>query len=348
MEPRRRTGHGRGELTPCRPPPIAAPRLAVVTKNRTNPAYGGALVGAKRSAARYGASLDYFAPETPDDIDEQAALLEKVIAGRYDAVIVMPAHESALDPTLDKVDAAGIPVIFVVTRPKRRRGVTFISSDDKALARATAANLFDHLGGRGDVVVIDGHPNSTTTPDRHAGFMAAIADYPGIRLLDARSGGYQRQPAHDVMRALLDRHPKIDGIVVANDLMALGVIDALHETGRRIPLVSINGTPGRDCRDQGGRHAVLHLVQYARLRRHRRRSGGAAPAERNDPGGNHAADGDHRRDERRRLGQALRGHARPSPGTMSSHPDDNSRCAAEKYLPTVRFMSTVLLGKKDK
>jgi len=224
-------------------PRIAAPRLAVVTKNRTNPAYGGALVGAKRSAARYGASLDYFAPETPDDIDEQAALLEKVIAGRYDAVIVMPAHESALDPTLDKVDAAGIPVIFVVTRPKRRRGVTFISTDDKALARATAANLFDHLGGRGDVVVIDGHPNSTTTPDRHAGFMAAIADYPGIRLLDARSGDYQRQPAHDVMRALLDRHPKIDGIVVANDLMALGVIDALHETGSRIPLVSINGTP---------------------------------------------------------------------------------------------------------
>jgi ribose transport system substrate-binding protein len=73
--------------------------------------------------------------------------------------------------------------------------------------------------------------------------MAAVADYPGIRLLDAQSGGYQRQPAQDVMRALLDRHPHIDGIVVANDLMALGVIDALHETGRRIPLVSINGTP---------------------------------------------------------------------------------------------------------
>lgn len=221
----------------------AAPRIAVVTKNRTNPAYGGALVGAQRSAARHGAVLDYFAPETPDDIDEQAALLDQVIAGGYDALIVMPAHESALDPTFDRVDAAGIPILFVVTRPKRRRGVTFVSSDDRTLARATAAHLFDHIGGTGDVVVIDGHPHSTTSPDRHAGFMAAIADDPGIRLLEAQSGGYQRQPAHEVMRALLDRHPRIDGIVVANDLMALGVIDALHETGRRIPLVSINGTP---------------------------------------------------------------------------------------------------------
>jgi ribose transport system substrate-binding protein len=220
-----------------------SPRIAVVTKNRTNPAYGGALVGAKRSATRHGAAIDYFAPETPDDIDEQAALLERVIEGGYDALVVMPAHESALDPVFDRIEAAGIPVVFVVTRPKRPRGITFISSDDRALAFATAAHLFDHIGGKGDIVVIDGHPNSTTTPDRHAGFMAALDAYPGIRLLCAESGGYQRQPAYDVMCGMLERFPKIDGIVCANDLMALGIIDALHETGRRIPLVSINGTP---------------------------------------------------------------------------------------------------------
>ena len=121
--------------------------------------------------------------------------------------------------------------------------MTFISSDDRTLAAATASRLFEHLGGNGNVVIIDGHPNSTTTPDRHAGFLTAVAGYPGIRVLDAQSGSYQRTPAHDVMRALLDRHPHIDGIVVANDLMAIGVIDALHETGRRIPLASINGTP---------------------------------------------------------------------------------------------------------
>lgn len=217
--------------------------VAVVTKNRTNPAYGGALVGATRVAARHGIALDYFAPETPDDVDEQAAILQTVARGIYAAVIVMPAHESAIDPALDSIEAAGVPLIFVVTRPKRPRGITFISSDDRVLARATAARLFDHLGGDGRVVVLDGHPNSTTTPDRHAGFMDAVADHPGIDVLEMQSGRYQQQPAHDVMRAMLDRHAHIDGIVVANDLMALGVIDALKAAGRPIPLVSINGTP---------------------------------------------------------------------------------------------------------
>jgi ABC-type sugar transport system substrate-binding protein len=218
-------------------------RLAVVTKNRTNPAYGGALVGATRIADRHGATIDYFAPETPDSIPEQIALLEEAAAGNYDAMLVMPAHESELDETLERIIRAGTPIVFVVTRPKRIRGITFVSSDDKALAAATAAHLFDHLGGSGKVVIVDGHPNSTTTPDRHAGFLQAAADYPGIEILDMQSGGYQRAPAHDLMRTLLARHPVIDGIVSANDLMSLGIIDALHETGRTIPLVSINGTP---------------------------------------------------------------------------------------------------------
>jgi len=218
-------------------------RLAVVTKNRTNPAYGGALVGATRIADQHGATIDYFAPHSPDSIPEQMALLKEASGNGYDAILTMPAHESDLDDTLEQIMADGTPIAFVVTRPKRVKGVTFVSSDDRTLAVATAAHLFEHLGGSGKVVVIDGHPNSTTTPDRHAGFLKAAEDYPGIEILDMQSGGYQRAPAHEVMRTLLAQHPAIDGIVSANDLMSLGIIDALHETGRRIPLVSINGTP---------------------------------------------------------------------------------------------------------
>lgn len=218
-------------------------RLAVVTKNRTNPAYGGALVGATRIADKHGATIDYFAPESPDSIPEQLALLKKAAAGNYDAILTMPAHESDLDDTLKQIMADGTPIVFVVTRPKRVKGVTFVSSDDRILAEATAAHLFDHLGGAGKVVIIDGHPNSTTSPDRHAGFLKAAEAYPDIHILDIQSGLYQRAPAHDVMRAMLARHPEIDGIVCANDLMSLGIIDAMKETGRKIPLVSINGTP---------------------------------------------------------------------------------------------------------
>ena len=37
------------------------------------------------------------------------------------------------------------------------------------------------------------------------------------------------------MHALLDADPLLDGVVVANDLMALGALQALGERGRRVP-----------------------------------------------------------------------------------------------------------------
>src|SRR5690606_8426099 len=36
-------------------------------------------------------------------------------------------------------------------------------------------------------------------------------------------------------RRLLERHPDLDGLFVASDLMALGALDALRAAGRRVP-----------------------------------------------------------------------------------------------------------------
>ena len=42
-------------------------RLAVFTKNRKNPAYVGARLGADRVAARHGCVVTHYVPDKPDD-----------------------------------------------------------------------------------------------------------------------------------------------------------------------------------------------------------------------------------------------------------------------------------------
>ena len=74
-------------------------RLAVFTKNRKNPAYAGARLGADRIAARCGCTVTHYVPDTPDDVDEQHALLQAAHAGRPDAVLVAPTHATALNDT---------------------------------------------------------------------------------------------------------------------------------------------------------------------------------------------------------------------------------------------------------
>jgi ribose transport system substrate-binding protein len=90
---------------------------------------------------------------------------------------------------------------------------------------------------------MDGTATAIASPERHKGFVDAAASYPDIRIVDSVCGYLLREPARAAALEVMRRHARIDGILVANDLMAMGVIDALKESGRSFPIASINGTP---------------------------------------------------------------------------------------------------------
>jgi ribose transport system substrate-binding protein len=220
------------------------PRLAAFTKNRTNPAYVGARLGADRVAARLGCSLTHHVPQKPDDVDEQRALLETALAARPDAILLAPTHATALNDILGRAVARGIPLLCFVSRPEGTPLTCYVGSDDRALARGIAEHLFDHLGpAGGDVVTIEGHVNAMTTAPRAAGFRDAAAARGNIHITASRVGDYQREPGRAAMAELLAAEPGIDGVLAANDFMALGALEAMRAAGRRLPIVGINATP---------------------------------------------------------------------------------------------------------
>src|SRR5690606_15266662 len=113
----------------------------------------------------------------------------------------------------------------------------------EAVAFGIASHLFDHLGGSGRVLLVGGHPNSSTTHDRERGFRAATALYPGIRIAKAVRGDYQREPARAAVERVLAEGLAFDAVFAANDQSALGVLEALRTAGRRLPVIGINAMP---------------------------------------------------------------------------------------------------------
>ncbi len=218
-------------------------RLAVITKNKDNPAYAGARLGVDRLASRYGTTVRHYVPDTPDDIEEQRTLIEAAIADQPDAIAMVPAHASALDDTVRKAESAGIPLFGFVNPFANIKPVCFAGSDDRALGEAIAERLCDHIGGKGDIVIMEGSPNAPTAVARHEGFRNVLRRRPAVREIGAARGDFHREPARRAMAALLDAHARIDGVICANDLMAFGIIDALRVTGRTMPIVSVNATP---------------------------------------------------------------------------------------------------------
>jgi ribose transport system substrate-binding protein len=222
------------------------PRVAVFTKNRTNPAYDAARLGADRVAARFGAAVVHYVPDAPDSVPEQIALIERAIAERPDAAVFVPVHETAVNDAILAFDAARIPLFNFITPTTIGQRLCFVGSDDRALGRDIARYLFAKLSARGRIVIVEGTPASATSRERLDGFHDALAAFPGITVRSSLRGDYQRDVARNAFLAAADELRGIDAVLCANDVMALGVLDAIAiaKSNRDRPLVvGVNAIP---------------------------------------------------------------------------------------------------------
>jgi ribose transport system substrate-binding protein len=185
----------------------------------------------------------HYVPERPDDIGQQIALVEQALRSRPDAVVFVPVHDTALNESVRKLNAARIPLANIINRLNAGERVCFVGSDDYRLARAIADRLFRHIGAKGDVAVMAGVPGAVTSQERVRGFEDEAKHWPGIRIVATRAGDYQHEPARREMERLLLEFARLDGILSANDVMSLGIIEALQAARRFIPVIGINALP---------------------------------------------------------------------------------------------------------
>jgi ribose transport system substrate-binding protein len=222
---------------------VPDPTIAVFTKNRTNPAYEGARLGADRVAAAHGIRTVHYVPDTPDDVAQQIELIGRAIADRPNAIVFVPVHEIAVNEAILEINAAGIPLFNLIVATTAGERVTFVGSDDAALATSITRHLAKRLGDRGRVVVLEGSPASPTSRVRHAGILTGIAMSRPLAVAASVRGNYQRATAAEAMAKLLAGGVEFDGVIAANDAMALGALDVLEENGLSRPVVGINAIP---------------------------------------------------------------------------------------------------------
>lgn len=214
--------------------------IAVFTKNSTNPAYEAFRIAADQIARASGAKILHFVPRQPDNVDEQKAMVEQAIKDKPDAIIFIPVDDVAMIPSVRLLNDARIPVILV-SNPLPGSFVTYVGADDFEIGYREARYLFEHLGGKGKIVVIEGTPAAPTNRERLRGYQRAFGEFPGIEVLGSAVGNYQTPDARRGMEKLLGEHQQIDAVLSANDSMALGVLDALKTANRTAIVIGING-----------------------------------------------------------------------------------------------------------
>ena len=182
-----------------------------------------------------------------DDNRKQAEDVHYFIDKGVDLLIISANEAAPMTPIVEEAYQKGIPVILVDRKILSDKYTAYIGADNYEIGRAVGNYIASSLKGKGNVVELTGLSGSTPAMERHQGFMAAISNYPDIKLIDKADAAWEREPAEVEMDSMLRRHPKIDAVYAHNDRIAPGAYQAAKKVGREKEMifVGIDALPGK-------------------------------------------------------------------------------------------------------
>lgn len=172
-----------------------------------------------------GVTVDVVVQSKTVDVNGQIADVRNFISQGVDAIIINPNSPTAFDPTFAQAKAAGIKV-FVVDGEVASKDAIFVGIDQKQFASLSTQWLVDTLGGKGEIVSINGIAGHPANQSRVAGFKEVVAKYPDIKVVNEANADWDNAKAQQVTQTLLATYPNLSGIWT-QDGQADGVWKAL-------------------------------------------------------------------------------------------------------------------------
>ncbi|MFF1543957.1 substrate-binding domain-containing protein [Streptomyces sp. NPDC058291] len=238
-------------------PASVNPRIGLALSTLNNPFFVQIQSGAKAEAKKLG--VDLTVTDAQNDASQQANQLQNFTSSGYDSIIVNPVDSDAASNSVKAADKAKIPVIAVDRGVNKATVDTLVASDNVAGGELAARTVAEKLGGTGKIVILQGQAGTSAARERAAGFAKGLKAYPGIQVLAQQPADFDRTKGLDVMSNLLQAHPDVQGVIAANDEMALGAIKALgSKAGTSVQVVGFDGTPdGLKAVEQGTLYASV-------------------------------------------------------------------------------------------
>src|SRR5919198_4200212 len=213
-------------------------RLAAVIKGLDNPFFVTMRDGLVATARRDGARIKVAAaPSGLQDTAGQASEVESLAADKPGCYVVNPINQTNLVGALARV-AEHAPIVNVdsVIGADAAKAVgveitTYIGTNNRTGGRLGADAMAALVDPGARVAVITGIPGDVGSGLRADGFTQGNRGR--FDVVATIAADFEREKAKLAAADLLRTDPRIDGFFVVNDLMALGVADALHAAGRQ-------------------------------------------------------------------------------------------------------------------
>jgi ribose transport system substrate-binding protein len=172
-----------------------------------------------------GITNDLVIESADTDVPGQIQQLQNLMAKNVDAILVNPGDVNGLNATLEDAVSKGI-IVISVDQALEAKGVYDVGIDQKDWAMKSAQWLADKLGGKGNIVEIEGFPGHPANVARMSGVDEVFAKYPDMKLLGKDTGKWDEATGQQVMSNFLSAYPNLNAYWT-QDGMAIGAFQAV-------------------------------------------------------------------------------------------------------------------------
>ena len=185
--------------------------------------------------------------KTAGSAAEQANQIQDLqTVSKINTLVILPFESAPLTQPGAQIKNKGVFVTVV------DRGLTdttaqnaYVAGDNPGFGKVAGEFIAKSLGGKGDVVILRGIP-TVIDNQRVDAFNEVIKANPGMKVLDAKHGNWNRDDAFKVMQDYLTRFKKIDAVWASDDDMAVGVQKAIEQAKRKDIKLVIGGAGSKD------------------------------------------------------------------------------------------------------
>ena len=201
-------------------------KIGLILSTLDNPFFVDLKTGIEKKANELG--YDVVVLDSQNDPAKEVSNMEDLTIKNVDVVLLNPVDSDSAIASVMIANGSNLPVITVDRVANGGKVVSHIASDNAAGGKMAADYLIEQLGGKGDIVELEGIAGSSATRDRGQGFEDGIKDS-DFKLVAKQTADFDRTKGLSVMENIIQSKGEIDAVFAQNDEMALGAQKALED-----------------------------------------------------------------------------------------------------------------------
>lgn len=218
-------------------------RVAILVGDLGNPFFQSLVQSAEDASKAYiDEDVSFVALSSGYDLDRQIAQIERLLAQSFDLILLNAVDTNQIKDSVLRAIDQGTSVVAIDVEAEGAQAT--VTSDNRQAGYIACNLIAEELGGRGDVVILNGPPVSAIYK-RVLGCHDALGAFPEITILrDDQNAGASAAGGLAAMSTALVQYGQLDAVFAVNDPTAIGADMAARQAGRdEFIIVSVDAAP---------------------------------------------------------------------------------------------------------